>query len=318
MKKIKIADGLELSWLALGECRRGDPDAQAGAFAIMDRYRELGGDTFDSARMYHDGGSDRAMGEWMRSRKVERDDIVIVTKGSHNAPSSWITTRLTPEEIERDLDESLSFMGIAHSDLHLLHRDDIRIPVERIVPALSGLVAKGKARAVGVSNWTVGRIIQANQFALENGFEPIRCSQLLGGLALTTSAMSGDLTHIVMNDVEFGWYRESRLPLMCFGAQARGWFAARAAGREPKPSPQKFYDPLPENYRRLARLERLSGKLGRSFGALTAAYARDRGLNACVLSSFSSPWQLEEAFEAETFTLTPGEIKYLETGLGTC
>ena len=316
MKKIKITDTVSLSRLSLGDCKRGDPAREEAAFAVMDRYVELGGDTFDSARMYNDGGADRALCKWMRSRGVRRDDITIVTKGSHHELSSWTVSRLSPGEIEQDLDESLSFMEISQSDLHLLHRDDVRIPVSEIVPALSGLVRSGKTRAVGVSNWTASRIIAANLFALENGHEPIRCSQMHFGLALTTPAASGDLTHVFMNEVEFGWYRESRLPVMCFGAQARGWFAARAAGREPTPSPKQYYDLLPENHRRLARLEKLSARLDRSFAAITTAYARDRGLNAIVLSSFSGVAQLEEAFDAENFTLSPEEIKYLETGAG--
>ncbi len=316
MKKIRIADGIEMTGIALGDSKRGDPETEAGAFAVMDRYIELGGNTFDSARVYNDGGADRALGKWIKSRGVERDSVVIITKGSHPERASMFTSRLSKEEIERDLDESLAFMSLEHSDLHLLHRDDVKKPVEEIIPALSGLVTAGKARAVGVSNWTVGRIIEANQFALENGYEPIRCCQLHFSLAQTTAHLAGDLTYVPMNDIEFGWYRESRLPVMCFGAQARGWFAARAAGGTPKPSPRKNYDILPENHRRLARLEKLSASLGKSISAITTAYVRDRGLNAVVLSSFSQIAQMEEAFEAETFRLTQDQIKYLETGVG--
>lgn len=318
MKNIKIAEGLELSCIAMGDSKRGVPEMEENAFQIMDRYLELGGNTFDSARLYNDGGADRALGKWMRSRRIERDAVRIVTKGSHPSRETMHISRLSKAEIERDLEESLTFMGLAYSDLHLLHRDDVKKPVEEIVPVLDGLVKSGKTRAVGVSNWTVGRIIEANQFALENGFAPIRCSQLLFGLAQTTPAITGDLTHITMNDVEFGWYRESQLPVMCFGAQARGWFAVRAAGGEPKESPKKFYDILPENRRRLIRLKKLAAKLGKSLSAVTTAYVRDRGLSAVVLCSFTKMRQIEEVFEAETFRLSADQIKYLETGAGSC
>ncbi len=317
MKKIRIAEGLEFTDIALGESKRGDPAREAAAFAVMDRYVELGGDTFDSARLYYDGGSDRALGKWIRSRGLF-GKVNIVTKGSHPNKGDMFRSRLSKDEIERDLNESLSFLGVDHSDLHLLHRDDVKTPVDAIVPVLSGLVRAGKTRAVGVSNWTVGRIIEANEFALQNGFEPLRCCQLHFSLAQTTAAITGDITHVPMNEIEFGWYRESRLPVMCFGAQARGWFAARAAGREPSASPLKYYDLLPENRRRLIRLQNLSKSLGKSLSAITTAYVRDRGLNAVALCSFSSVAQLEEAFEAETFRLTAGQCKYLETGAGSC
>lgn len=318
MRKINIAEGIAFTELALGDSKRGSAETEAQAFAVMDHYLARGGNTFDSARVYSDGDSDRAFGKWMRSRGVARDAVNYVTKGSHPIRGQMHVSRLSKEEITQDLDESLAFSGMEYSDLHLLHRDDIHIPVEEIMPTLDALVKAGKTRAIGVSNWTATRIIEANEFALANGLEPIRCSQILYSLAQTTSATSGDLTHIIMNNVELNWYRDSQLPIMCFGAQARGWFAARAAGQEPKASPLKFYDRLPENHKRLVRLKKLAEKLNKPLSAITTAYVRDHGINAIVLSSFSSEAQMDEVFEAETFRLTPEQIKYLETGVGTC
>ncbi|MDL2318261.1 aldo/keto reductase [Eubacteriales bacterium OttesenSCG-928-A19] len=315
---MNIAEGIALSEIALGDSKRGVPELEARAFDVMDYYMERGGRTFDSARIYNDGGADRAFGKWLRERGIARDSVQLVTKGSHPDLAAMHINRLSAEEIERDLDESLALAQVEYSDLHLLHRDDVKLPVEEIMPSLDALVRKGKARAIGVSNWTVTRIAQANEFALQNGLEPIRCSQVLFSLAQTTAAATGDLTHIIMNEVELRWYRDSQLPVMCFGAQARGWFAARAEGREPQASPRKYFDLLPENHRRLIRLRKLAEKLGRPMAAITTAYVRDHGLNAVALCSFSSRKQLDEVFEAEAFRLTPDQIKYLETGVGTC
>lgn len=316
MKTIQIAECAALSQFALGDCKRGRPAFETQAFEVMDHYFEKGGNTFDSARIYDDGGADRALGKWMRSRAHRREDIVIVTKGS-NMHQKYVP-RLSKAEIEQDLHESLSFIGTDYADVHLLHRDDPTIPVEEIMPVLDGIVKAGKARAVGLSNWTASRIIEANEFALQNGLEPARCSQVLFSLAQTTAQTTGDLSHIIMDNVEMEWYRDSRFPVMCFGAQARGWFAVRATGGTPAPSPLQYYDKLPENHRRLVRLKKLSEKLGKPMSAITAAYVRDHGLNAVVLASFSSAKQMDEVFEADTFRLTPAQIKYLETGVGTC
>lgn len=316
MKTIQIAEGVVLSQFALGDCKRGKPAFEEQAFGVMDHYFEKGGNTIDSARIYDDGGADRALGKWMRSRGHRREEITIVTKGSNM--STLYVPRLSKAEIEQDLNESLSFIGTEYSDVHLLHRDDPTIPVEEIMPVLDGIVKAGKARAIGLSNWTASRIIEANEFALQNGLEPARCSQILFSLAQTTPQTTGDLSHIIMNNVEMDWYRDSRFPVMCFGAQARGWFAVRAAGGTPTVSPLQYYDRLPENHRRLVRLKKLTEKLGKPMSAITTAYVRDHGLNACVLASFSSAKQMDEVFEAETFRLTPAQIKYLETGVGTC
>lgn len=317
MKTIRIAEGIELTNIAMGDSKRGMPAYEEETFRVMDRFMELGGNTFDSARVYNDGGADKALGKWMRSRGIKREDVRIISKGSHPPFDNMFCSRLSAEEIQRDADESLSFMGIAYSDMHLLHRDDVKKPVEDIIPALSKLVTAGKTRAIGVSNWTVTRIIEANEFALTNGFEPIRLSQLHFSLAQTTAMAAKDLTYCPMNDIEMGWYKESQLPVMCFGAHARGWFKERATGGTPKESPMRLYDTLPENRRRLIRLVKLSEALGKPLAAVCTAYVRDRGLNAVVLSSFTKVSQLEEAWEAESFTLTMEQIRYLETGLGT-
>ena len=314
MRTIRLSDQVDLSVITMGDSKRGVPEHEQETFRVMDRYRELGGNTFDSARIYDDGGADRALGKWMRSRGVRREAVRIVTKGNHPPLSDMFASRLSKEEIERDLTESLSFIGIECSDLHMLHRDDVQKPVEEIMPALDGLVKAGKTRAIGVSNWTVTRIIEANEFAHANGLEPIRACQMHFSLAQLTAMGGKDLTYCPMNDIEMGWYKESRLPVMCFGAHARGWFAATAAGKAPREELARYYGVLPENQRRAVRLQRLAGKLGKSVAAVCTAYVRDSGLNAVVLSSFTKISQLEEAMEAETFALTPEQIKYLETG----
>lgn len=318
MKKIKIGEGIELTDLALGETGRGNPATRERAFTVMDHYYEKGGTTFDSARVYGDGAADKALGEWIASRKIDRETIIYVSKGSHPPLGQMHISRISKEEMMRDLDESLAFSGQSYSDVHMLHRDDLSLPVEDIMPWLDALVQSGKTRAIGVSNWTVGRIIQANEFALANGLEPIRCSQMHFSLAQTTPAMSGDQTHVMMNDIELSWYRESQLPVMCFGAQARGWFAARAQGKDPKAGAIRYYDTLPENHRRLIRAKKLAEKLGKPLPAITSAYVRDRGIRSIVLSSFSSTQQLDEVLAMDSFRLSAEQIKYLETGVGTC
>ncbi|MDR3050539.1 MAG: aldo/keto reductase [Oscillospiraceae bacterium] len=314
MRKIHITGGLYLSDIALGHSGRGTADKREEAFRIMDRYLALGGDTFDSARVYSDGEADRAFGQWLRSRGVARESVRYVTKGSFPPPDRMEVSRLSSAEIARDLDESLALSGLNFSDLHLLHRDDVRIPVEALVPRLDALVRTGKTRAVGVSNWTAPRIAEANAFAHANGLTSIVCSQLLFGLAQTTPAATGDLTHVVMDDAERTWYLDSALPVMCFGTQARGWFAACAAGKAPKESPKQYYDRLPENRRRLARLTVLAQALGQPMPAVLLAYVRDCGLRSSALISFSGVAQLEEALRTDAFRLAPAQIAYLERG----
>jgi len=240
MNFIELANGVKLSEISLGAGVRGSaPDEYS--FAIMDLYVELGGTTFDSARVYANGNCDISLGKWLKSRK-NRDKITIVTKGSHPNLDSMFVSRLSREEIECDLNLSLKAMGTEYSDLHMLHRDDVKKPVEEIVDSLDMLVKSGKIKAVGVSNWAASRIIQANNYAKSSGKTPIVCSQAHFGLAVTNTATTGDLTINILNEPDTGWYKESQIALMAFSPTASGWFVSRAEGREPKPAPKAQYD----------------------------------------------------------------------------
>ncbi|GHU37121.1 hypothetical protein FACS1894105_08640 [Clostridia bacterium] len=325
MKRIKLGNsGVSLSEISLGAGRLGDASVEDVCFAVADKYVELGGDTFDTARLYAGGNCDIALGKWIASRKI-RDKIVVVTKGSHPTVSMF-TSRLSKEEITADLDESLRVMNLDHSDVHILHRDDVKKPVGEIVDTLDSLVKSGKTRAVGVSNWTYTRIISAIEYARREGkTEPTVC-QAHYSLALTTVPTTGDLTHLVINDSESPWYKESGFALMAFGSNASGWFVKQSAlpdsalvNIDPYKIPQSshrngYYGGLPDNYRRLARLRKLSADTGYSLSAITTAYSRDSGVNATPLCAYSSVAQLEDSFGALKFTLTKEQVRFLETG----
>jgi len=314
MQMISITDTLQISTIALGAGNMGSPEDECSRFAIMDSYVARGGNCFDTARVYANGESDVALGKWLKQSGM-RDQVIIVAKGCHPIIGQMHISRLSEAEILGDLDLSLQAMGLDWVDIYLLHRDDPHLPVEGIVIALDKAVKSGKVRAVGVSNWTVGRIEEANAFAKENGLTPLSLCQIHHSLALTTAAQTQDLTHVPMNNVEESWYRETQFPIMAFSTQARGFFARHIANMPQKPGTQQYYGHLPENFRRADRAAQLAKRLNIRLGALLTAYARDCGLNACALVGVSSLTQLDEVWEATQFTLTLEQIRFLAEGV---
>jgi len=313
MQAICIGDQVQIHPIALGATGMGAPENERTRFAIMDSFVARGGNCFDTARIYADGESDVALGKWLRASGM-RDRVIICAKGCHPDRNAMHVSRLSREEILGDLELSLKAMQLEYTDLYLLHRDDPKKPVSEIVEALHEAVQSGKTRVVGVSNWTVGRIAEANAYAKQNGLAPLSACQLHYSLALTTAAQTQDITHVPMNNIEYGWYRETRFPVMGFGTQARGFFARYTAGAAQKPGTQQYYGHIPENFRRADRAIQLSKRLGVSLSALLAAYVRDAGLNAVALVGVSSLTQLDEVWEASHFSLTPEHIRYLDNG----
>jgi aryl-alcohol dehydrogenase-like predicted oxidoreductase len=302
---------MEVSRFMLGAGAIGDPARDDVEFAIRDKYLAAGGNAFDTARAYGGGEADVAIGRYLRSRNC-RDGVYICMKGCmHDAGYAMFPTRVTRAHIKGDLELSLKAMRIERADFYLLHRDDISKGVEEIMPALDELVKEGKARAIGCSNWTAGRIAEANAFAEANGLTPFSVSQIFYSLAQTTAAQTKDLSHIMMNDVEYKWYLKTGFPLMAFGSQGRGYFHRRLNGLEQKPGTRLHYDFLPENHARAERLKALSEETGRSIASILSAYVRDSGLNTIVLNAFSSADQLSDALGALNFALTDEQIRFL-------
>jgi len=145
---------------------------QTEANRLLDEVVARGVNFFDSADMYvqwvegNTGGeSERALGEWLRTSRVNRDDIVVATKVGKmtNRPG------LSPENILAAADESLARLGIDTIDLYYAHRDDDTVPMEDTLGAFQQLIDAGKVRAIGASNFTSERLTQALDLALDHG-----------------------------------------------------------------------------------------------------------------------------------------------------
>jgi len=145
---------------------------QTEANRLLDEVVARGVNFFDSADMYvqwvegNTGGeSERALGEWLRTSRVNRDDIVVATKVGKmtNRPG------LSPENILAAADESLARLGIETIDLYYAHRDDDTVPMEDTLGAFQQLIDAGKVRAIGASNFTSARLTQALDLALGHG-----------------------------------------------------------------------------------------------------------------------------------------------------
>jgi aryl-alcohol dehydrogenase-like predicted oxidoreductase len=311
MKKILVTNEVSISEVSMGS---GNPRSQLTT-EIMDHYFKMGGDTFDTARVYANGEQDIFLGKWIRDRGI-RNQIIVCMKGGHPAIDDMYTPRLSKAEIKGDLEASLLAAGLEYADLYLLHRDAVKLPVDDMIVPMNELIREGKTRAIGVSNWTGARIARANRFAQENGLEPFRLSQTHFSLARTTSAATGDITQVPMSDIEYQWFIDHDFVVMAFSSQAQGYFASVEKGKEPKPHVKAFYDHFPDNRRRAERAVNLAKMHGVSATAIAVAYLRAQALRTSALVKPSSTAQLKDTLSALAVDLTQAEVAYLETGSG--
>lgn len=127
--------------------------SNSASTATVHRALDVGVTFFDTAPVYGFGESERILGEALRGR---RDEVTLASK----CGLVWDDTRtirrdLSAAAIARDVDTSLARLGVDHLDLLQLHWPDHNTPLEETAHALEKLVQAGKARHVGVANFSL-------------------------------------------------------------------------------------------------------------------------------------------------------------------
>jgi aryl-alcohol dehydrogenase-like predicted oxidoreductase len=165
--------GLSVAPLAFGGNVFGWTVDEPVAFRLLDKFVDAGFNLIDTADVYstwvpghHGGESETMIGHWLES-SGRREDVVIASKvGMEMTPDA---KGLSRNHIERSVTSSLSRLQTDYIDLYQSHVDDSSVPLEEPLQAYAGLIAAGKIRAVGASNFSTQRLSEALQASRERG-----------------------------------------------------------------------------------------------------------------------------------------------------
>jgi len=297
-----------VSRVALGSMALS-PQDQTLSDALLDTFLARGGNLVDTAHIYRGGGSERAIGAWLR-RTGRREDVLILTKGAHHAPDG--TKRVRPDEIAFDLGQSLERLGTPAVDLYLLHRDDPVVPVGEIVDALARHQAKGRIRTYGGSNWTPDRLRAAEAYARQRGYPAFAASSPNLSLAVPKEPMWPDCVSVSGDAEALAWYRATGLPLISWSSQGGGFFSGRyRRGAVDDPAMVRVYD-SDANWERYERARRLADDLGLSPIQVALAWVLSQpGLNTFALIGPRTMEELESSLDAAEAELTPEQVAWL-------
>lgn len=317
MNNLQLKDDLKVSKLILGTVNFGTGLSKEHSFEMMDYYFAKGGNTFDTARAYCGwikGGefkSEETLGQWVKERNV-RDKVIIITKGGHPSfEDPLFKPRLSEEEIRYDMEVSLKTLQMDYVDLYLLHRDDESRPVSEIVDTLDRLVKEGKTRYVGVSNWTVSRIIEANKYAKENNKVEICSSEIQWSLAECFPRTFNDETLICMNKEIYDEYMKLDMPILAYSSQAGGVFSCGYNRRLEDIAPKHMKYLSVENVIRYGKLLDLCEKKNYEPSSAALQYITDNKLKAAAIIGASKMEQLMESMKEAESLLTEDEIAEL-------
>jgi aryl-alcohol dehydrogenase-like predicted oxidoreductase len=165
------SSGLRVPVLSFGTGTFGGSGPLFGAWGTSDAVEarrlvdiclEAGVNLFDTADVYSDGASEQVLGEAI---KGSRDEVLISTKTglpTGDGPRDWGVSR---GRLIGAVEAALRRLGTDHIDLLQLHAFDASTPVEELLATLDLLVASGKVRYTGVSNYPGWQLMKAQAAA---------------------------------------------------------------------------------------------------------------------------------------------------------
>ncbi len=215
MRQTTLPDGTPLPVLGLGTWRLGeDAVTRRGEIRTLHAAIAMGYRLIDTAEMYGEGGAEQVVGQAVadaiRAGDVDREALYVVSKVyPHNASRQG-----TAAACER----SLKRLGLDHIDLYLLHWRGSH-PLQDTAAALQALVAAGKIRHWGVSNFDVDDLQ-----ALEDGLHQGEA----GAPGCATNQVYYSLSERGPEFSLLPWMRERQMPLMAYSPIDQGALTADA------------------------------------------------------------------------------------------
>lgn len=158
MTEFHTHQGYQIPKIGLGTWQaRGNACTQAVDYALSAGYRHI-----DTAQIYE---NEAEVGQGIKQSSTPRSDIFLTTK-------VWMD-KVADGDLQRSVDESLQKLGTDYVDLLLIHWPVEDVPLEQQIKALELVKNAGKAKLIGVSNFTLDWLEQAAGIA-----DNLACNQV--------------------------------------------------------------------------------------------------------------------------------------------
>ena len=142
---------------------------QGQSFRLLDAFVDHGFNCIDTADVYsrwvpgnHGGESERIIGQWL-GQSGKRNQVILATKVGMDLGNG--REGLGKQYILDAAEASLARLGVETIDLYQSHKDDAASPIDAALEAYAELIAKGKVRVIGASNYKGARLTEAIELA---------------------------------------------------------------------------------------------------------------------------------------------------------
>jgi aryl-alcohol dehydrogenase-like predicted oxidoreductase len=290
MEHVRLGrSGLMVSRLAFGTWQLGGewgPTDEAQAVGAIRQAAQDGITLFDTAQGYGFGASERLLAKALAGQA--RDQVVIATKGGLRPAGKGIVRDASPAWIRKGVDESLQALGTDYIDLYQVHWPDPATPFEDTAGALAELVALGKIRHVGVSN-----------------FDAQQMEAFSATLAVETLQPPYHLFRRGIEEEILPYTAAHDIGVLVYGPLAHGLLGGHLnedtifpPGDWRASSPDFHGQPYRRNLAAVTRLQRLASEMGVSLGQLAVAWTLTNPAVQVAIVGTRDPRHVDEAVAA--------------------
>jgi aryl-alcohol dehydrogenase-like predicted oxidoreductase len=309
------SSGLRVPALSFGTATFGGTGPLFGAWGrsdetearrLIDVCLEAGITMFDTADVYSDGASETVLGAAIKGR---RDAVLISTKTGlpmGDGPQDWGTSRA---RLIGAVEASLRRLGTDHLDLLQLHALDAFTPAEEVMGTLDILIAAGKVRYAGVSNYPGWQLMKAQAIAERNGWPRLVAHQVY--YSLIGRAYEADLMPLGV---------DQGVGALVWSPLGWGRLTGRIGRNRPVPEGSRLHDteqfapPVEAEhlYRVIDALEAVAAETDKSVPQIAINWLLRRPTVASVIIGARNEAQLRDNLGAVGWALSPEQVAVLD------
>jgi aryl-alcohol dehydrogenase-like predicted oxidoreductase len=294
------------SWMVLSDLSQLDQIR-----ACVDAAFEVGINFFDTANLYGRGLAETAWGEIFKDRP--RSSYILATKAYMPMSDDPADRGLSAAQIHKQIDSSLTRLEIDYVDLYQAHRFDVDVPIEETIEAFQEVVASGKARFLGFSEWTPEQVQAAIDIAGPDVFVSSQPQY-----SMLWQAPEAEI---------FPLCAKHDISQIVWSPLAQGMLTGKyRSGEAPPPDSRAATSPRRASMRNsvmndatlqaVERLHPVAEQAGLSMVELALAWALRRSELAAAIVGASRPEQVYANAKAAGIQLTPHTLAAIDDALG--
>jgi aryl-alcohol dehydrogenase-like predicted oxidoreductase len=304
MRQVKLGrSGMVVSRLAFGTWQLGGDwgvtDERQAVKAIR-RAADQGVTLFDTAQGYGFGESERLLAQALDGQA--RHEVVLATKGGLRPAGKGVVRDASPAWIRKGVDDSLQALRTDYIDLYQVHWPDPATPFEDTAATLAELVAEGKIRHVGVSNFDV---TQMESFSAILPVETLQPPYHLFRRDIETAVLPYTAAHDI--------------GVLVYGPLGHGLLGGRlgagttfAADDWRSKSPMFHGDAFDRNLRAVTRLGQLARELGITLAQLAVGWTLANPAVHVAIVGTRNPDHVDQALKAADLDLDAAVMQRIE------